>query len=180
MHRCFFGLNPNTVDKNIIAGWRGKCLPENNKNVAVNNFHITLAFLGNINSSQIKQLIDSANDIKLDSGLINIHLNQLGFWAKPKVLFLATTKQSKALVKLANSCMQVAVNADIKVAEHKPYVAHLTLARKVKYLPILDSAIDNTVNFQLEFQQFCLFESLSTPNGVKYRVIKSWPLHPIS
>ena len=74
--RAFFGLSPDPVTKLAIQEWRDKTLPQFNAPVPTANFHVTLAFLGQINPRQLDALcseIDSLKEISL-SLILDIYL----------------------------------------------------------------------------------------------------------
>ncbi|KGJ99217.1 RNA 2',3'-cyclic phosphodiesterase [Thalassotalea sp. ND16A] len=169
MKRCFFGLKVSEKDRQSIAVWRNKHLANRFKAVAAENFHLTLAFLGNVDEQQLHQLMATAHTIECPK--ITINLTELGFWHKPKVLYLTSNSCPAELKKLANTCTNAAVATGISITE-RHYIPHLTLARKAKYLPSITTPIDFTLNFA----EFCLFQSLSTESGVKYQALKSWTL----
>ncbi len=55
-------------------------------------------------------------------------------------------------------------------ADSRPYVPHITLARHVRYLP--DIKIKPII---WRAEAFCLVESCSEPDGVRYKVLEQWP-----
>ena len=169
MGRYFFGLNLANSNKQDIANWRKQYLPNDTKSVTSENFHITLLFLGNVDEETMSLCVKAVNHIYAEQ--FSISLNNIGFWAKPKVLFLGSDRVANNLVTLVEKLTNIALELAVNI-QQRPYIPHLTLCRKAKHLPdVLVSP-----NFNIEFSSFCLYESISTDQGVKYKVIHSWPL----
>lgn len=173
MFRCFYGLRPAIKDRKFIQQWRNNYLHDAGKPVIIDNFHITLAFLANINEQQLHNLLKQSDKIQCPP--IDITLNTLGYWAKPKVLYLGTNHCSSALLQLAQYCAELATHNNIAI-EQRPYIPHLTLSRKATKLPYLGDTAKQHCDFNLHFHSFNLYLSTSTPTGVVYQVLKSWSL----
>ncbi len=92
MGRYFFGLNLSNALKQEIASWREQHLPSDYKSVIPENFHITLVFLGMVDQESIQRCITEAKNISANK--LSIYLSSVGFWPKPKVLFLASDMAS--------------------------------------------------------------------------------------
>ena len=167
--KYFLGLNLKDDLKSEIETWRGKQLPDTYRSVAANNFHITLVFLGFVDKKTIESSINAISQINANP--FSLTLNHLDCWPKPQVLFLGAGSIPAQLQNLVDQLEKVALKNLIAI-EQRQYVPHLTLCRKAKTLP----SIKAEPHFFIRFTNFCLFESVSTNNGVKYKVIKSWPL----
>ncbi|MDN3653474.1 RNA 2',3'-cyclic phosphodiesterase [Thalassotalea ponticola] len=171
--RLFFGLEPDQQSKQQIDLWRQQFVTNINHVVARDNFHITLVFLGHTPADKLQALSSMAD--RISSLPVDICLNQIDCWPKPKVLFLRAQQQSDRLnslaAKLQQGCRQLGLAID-----KREYIAHLTLARKTQAIPALSQDAYNALNFNLQFQHFCLFESVSKPDGVRYHVRLRWPL----
>ncbi|MDG1731379.1 MAG: RNA 2',3'-cyclic phosphodiesterase [Thalassotalea sp.] len=173
MKRLFIGLSPSDEEKQQIALWRHHHLSSNFgekfRSVDKGNFHITLSFIGAIESEQLVNLIDTIE--RIEKPKCSISLNQLDCWAKPKVLFLTSISTVESIQKLAANVIAAVRSNDI-FQEERPYIPHLTLCRKAKTAPIVTEAF----KFKLDFQQCHLFESVPTDTGVQYNIIYTWPL----
>ncbi|WNC72770.1 RNA 2',3'-cyclic phosphodiesterase [Thalassotalea psychrophila] len=170
MGRYFFGLNLASAFKQEITNWRELHLPNDTKSVIAENFHITLVFLGMVEQETIQRCITETNNISANR--FSILLNSVGFWPKPKVLFLASDDVAVTLSILVNNLTNIVINNGIKL-QQRPYIPHLTLCRKAKALPNILAK----PNFEIEFNNFCLYESISTDRGVQYKVVQTWPLN---
>jgi 2'-5' RNA ligase len=169
--RAFFGLSPDANTKLAINTWRNKAFPHLGNPVPAANFHVTLAFLGNVSVNQldiINRRIDEMPSVKA----FDIALNQLGHWPKPKAFWLGCQQTASDHLKLATRIRKIATDSGL-LLQDKTYVAHLTLARKCRIRP---PAPLFPANFQWHADLFHLFESKSSPQGVSYPILKSWSL----
>lgn len=169
--RAFLGLSPNAETKLAIQAWRNATFPDLHAPVPAANFHVTLAFLGNVSVEQlatINHLIDDMPSV----AAFNVSLNLLGYWSKPKAFWLGCQQTAPEHITLAKLIHEIANQSSLQLQQQE-YVAHLTLARKCKVKPPAPIA---AANFQWHVDQFHLFESKSTAHGVYYHIQQSWPL----
>jgi 2'-5' RNA ligase len=175
--RAFFGLSPDTNTKLAIDNWRNTAFAHLDGPVPAANFHVTLAFLGNVSANQlatINRLIDTMPSVTA----FDVSLNKLGYWAKPKAFWLGCQQTANEHLKLAKQTHKIANEAGLMLQD-QDYVAHLTLARKCKVDP---PAPLFPANFKWHADQFHLFESTSSPPGplsqesVEYVIRQSWPM----
>ena len=134
------------------------------------NLHVTLAFIGEANPEQLKDLSTVADAIK--SALFEVRLDRLEHWRKPRVLCLTPSTSDPLLGQLANN-----LAARLRVAgfkfENRPYLAHLTLARNVAQLTT-NLRLEQTIILQPT--TFVLAASTSCPAGSQYAWLKTWTL----
>lgn len=171
MKRLFFALDISQQDKEIIEKWR-RSLSISARPVPIDNFHITLVFLGNTTQKIEETLLEnttvSANFCSPQG--FQITLESLGLFRKPQVLYLTCSHFPDKLKDLAAQLKCSASQLNIP-QEKRPFLPHLTLYRKAKSLPD-----QQTICHQVTIKTFSLYHSISTPQGVMYRPIKSWPL----
>ncbi|MFQ3237222.1 MAG: 2'-5' RNA ligase [Paraglaciecola sp.] len=169
----FFAIDPPAQTKLAIDAWRAKSLPDFDKQVRASNFHITLEFLGDISPKQLDSLtqgVDQLTNVKSFS----VQLDHLGYWPKPKVLWLGTEHCQPAHLQLVESLRKIGRSAGIEVPK-QDYIAHLSLVRKCKANP--PAALIDPL-FTWKVNEFHLFKSVSGSNGVIYQRQKTWPLQP--
>ena len=130
--RSFIGLDLKPKDKLAIEQWRQQALPPMPKAVPAGNFHITLAFLGNINPRQQALLLARIDGTS--SGPITLTLDMPGWFAKPRVLWLGCKQIPETLLELAQNTASAANASGIK-REKRRYIPHVTLARKAAHAP---------------------------------------------
>jgi 2'-5' RNA ligase len=109
----------------------------------------------------------AAGQIKPES--MRICFDRLAYWKKPTIVCLDSSEQTdRNLLSLVESLNFAASQNGIAV-EQRPYVPHVSLLRKAKFLPPLQF---EPISWQS--QSFCLVESCSTPGEVEYRVLQRW------
>ncbi|MFT5674587.1 MAG: 2'-5' RNA ligase [Paraglaciecola sp.] len=172
--RAFFAIDPPAQIKLAIESWREKALPTFLKMVPPANFHITLAFLGQVNDVQLESLIQQSEVLTLTPGF-PLSLDNLGYWPKPKALWLGSHQIAKQHIQLTDLLTKISLRSAV-VMQKKEYIPHLTLVRKCAENPPA-ALIEPTFSFDVE--EFHLFESVSTTNGVIYKRRKTWRLAPI-
>ncbi len=172
--RAFFGISPEPQTKLAIQAWRDKSLPAFNAPVPAANFHITLAFLGQITDRQL-DLISNQIEEHPPWSEFSICLDQVGYWPKPKAFWLGCSDAHPAHLTLAVQLHKLARKAGLPLPKQE-YVAHLTLARKCSENP---PAPLIAPDFSWQAQQFHLFESVSSSHGVAYHIRHSWPLEKV-
>lgn len=187
--RLFFALDIETKDADIIEQWRNTHI---NNHAFINNFtavpkanyHITLAFIGNVNNTLKIALVNEAsiiaNTLNHTSSTYKqakqtkypvLILDQLGLFKKPKVLYITTatipTWLSKLAFDLVNSASQLGL-----IMENRPYLPHVTLYRKAKSLP----SFNGSCNINIDIKSFSLYQSKSSTKGVIYSAINTWKI----
>ena len=171
--RCFFALEPSPASRFAIEQWRQKYLPPLDAAVPAGNYHITLAFLGEASHSQVDDMVSFLNNQPLPAPFA-LNLNHVGYFARPKVFWLGIDDYCPAHQQLVALSQKAAGIARINVPRDG-YTPHLTLARKCKQPPAPPLV---EPNIRCLFDQFHLFESVSTPVGVRYQKRFSWQLPP--
>ncbi|GHB73053.1 hypothetical protein GCM10008107_23090 [Psychrosphaera saromensis] len=154
--RYFIGLDLSSTDKLAIAHWRDKQIfAATDKPVPVENFHITLSFLGQVTQNKLEQLETLLDAISTQR--VNTITNELGVFSKPKILYLGV-ELTPSLQQLAKQCL--GVNGKLALpSPHEIYRPHITLNRKhAEAVPIMFEP----PKLELNFTEFHLFESVSS------------------
>ena len=168
--RCFLGLDLDAKSKLAVEQWRSQALPHFPHPVPVANFHITSVFLGQIDTPQLDQLTNTID--KCSFSPVTLTLDKLGFWSKPKILWLGCEFIPAEVVEIAESLTSIAKQCKIPVQERR-YIPHVTLVRKVSKeapAPLFPPQIT------CQFNTLHLFESLSGKHGIHYPSRAQWPL----
>lgn len=167
MPRFFFALWPEQTVREQIVNCRSVCAP-NGKFIPQKNLHITLLFMGNLTLNQVQNVIIEALKIKLPA--FDIQLNKTGHFRKVKVSWMGLKAIPDTLLKLHQALSKCADISQISL-QHRSYIPHLTLARKVS---IVKKQVFTPINWKIN--HFVLIESTDTPHGVHYQIIKIFPL----
>lgn len=178
--RLFFALDINKYDKANINQWREETLRLPYKAIAKDNFHITLSFIGTADSATQVPLIEGAHAIfrGFEQRYINytrktLSIDTVELFKKPKVAYLSFQSKPTWLAVLAKDFKLLAKKLNI-YQEDRAYCPHISIYRKAVDLPSDLPALSPALTKPIEIDSFSLYESVSTPDGVKYTPIKSW------
>jgi len=166
LKRLFFALWPDEtlrlqcakVIENIPVG--------SGRPVKTNNLHVTLLFLGEIDSIQEQCLSKAA--AKLSPPCLTLTFDQLSFWTKPEILCLTCSDFNQQLTVFVEKLRVIAAENGVSIAD-RPYQPHITLARKAQDLVFLRF---QPIRWRIE--DFCLVQSISRADGVEYRLLGRW------
>lgn len=167
LKRLFFALWPDSETRARCAAISA-ALKHCGRPVHPDNLHVTLVFLGSVDDATETKLVDAAAAVNFAK--ISIRFDALNYWRRPRIICLCGKPEDSAVARLVAQLNALASSLDIPT-DDRPYQAHITLLRKANKLPAL--AFDPIV---WQADAFCLAESCSTPEGVVYRVLKTWPL----
>lgn len=167
--RLFVGVALNPAQQQQIAAVLA-AIPAALKPVPAENLHLTLRFLGLCNEVQTRNLWDQLAVEPLPA--FTVKLDELLCWPGPRVLCLAGLITDPALVQLDNRIRQVADSAGFPPPQHSLH-PHLTLARNARQLPASPMTVPALA---VQPSQLHLYQSVSTPAGVRYPILASLPL----
>ncbi len=139
------------------------------KRVAVANYHLTLAFLGQVGDDRIDAVRTGLGRVRAAS--LGIVLDRLEYWPKPRVLCLVASALPEPAHALVAELWRALVRLGFK-QDVRPFKAHLTLARHVERPP-QDGAI-GPVDWPID--RIALVESTTGADGVIYTPLAFWPL----
>jgi 2'-5' RNA ligase len=171
--RLFFALWPDDkIRQELIRLRRSLQVPAKEfRWVPPHNFHVTLVFLGSIDTRSEALIKQSVASIAVKP--FDLTFDRLTYWNKPKVLCLTCQQQpAPELMKLVEALGLAVAHCGIQT-DAKPYTPHITLARKA---PAFIEQECEPIVWRAE--SFCLAESCSEPGGVCYKVIEQWPFIP--
>lgn len=133
------------------------------------NYHLTLAFLGNVPAGQYPRLLEAAATVTPPAG--ELCLERLGYWSRPRVLWIAPEEPVAELARVAAELWAALEPLGI-APETRPFQPHLTLARKVARAPAANR-LERPVCWML--RGFVLVESVTHPRGARYTVTAAFP-----
>lgn len=168
--RLFFALWPDPATRTRLADKVDPALAGlTGRRVPVENWHLTLAFLGA--SGGDRQACVEAQAEGLRGMAFTLDFDQYGYWPRPQVVWLGASACPEALENLVRE-----MGARLQVCgvetDHRPFVAHLTLLRNVQVRPRLPPSVALT----WWVDSFALVESELSVGGAVYHVVRSWPL----
>jgi len=168
MRRLFFALWPDNTVRQALQHISAALPLSFRQRVSAENWHITLAFIGNVDEVLVPNIVDAA--IPISAPAITLVFDQLEYWHRAGVLCLTCSQPDLTVAHLVSQLSTPLINLGIQL-DTRPYCSHITLARHVRELSILD--------FQPVIwtaKQFALVESVSSPTGVIYQPLQFWQL----
>jgi len=169
--RTFLALMPDVDAALAIDDWRARHWPVAGREVPVQNLHVTLCFLGDVDEPRLEKVA-----LALDEGLheplaLEVVFDEPGWRADAGVTWLGASAAPAALLALGKRMRSVAGRAAIRV-DKRPFRPHVTLARRVDHPP---PAPLSTPALACRFERVELIESVLDPGGVRYRALDAWP-----
>ncbi len=138
------------------------------------NFHLTLRFLGDVDSENIIPLIETLKRLKFEFETILFTAEQIGFFPEgkyPNVIYAGFKEIGNNADILTGFIDRIIYN--FKIKPEMRFVPHITLGRfkrtnRVKITEPLSTAIGK---FTCEFDSFYLMKSTLNQNGSVYEVL---------
>ncbi len=148
--------------------------------VSLDNFHVTLKFLGNINKSQINSIEKSIKAISINTSPISITLGELGYFnvknGEYRVIWIGINGE---MMKLKNiyDIIEKDMNRIGFPIEKRRFTPHITLGRRVKTkLPFnkLEESIKHKLGTEFLLDNLTLMKSEEIMRKRVYTPIKSY------
>jgi len=170
IERLFFAALPDVATRTRIAGAADALqLCAEARRVPDANYHLTLAFVGEIPAASVPVLLKIGDSQRGDA--ITLRLDAYDYWPKPEVVVAAARAIPPALEQFWHR-LHAELAAYQWALQAKRLRPHITLARKVAQAPVLPaiSAFDWT------FNEFALMRSEASAGHAAYTVVGTWPL----
>jgi 2'-5' RNA ligase len=171
--RLFTALSLDNTQKREIYEWRESQLPGLAPCIPPDNYHVTLAFYGEIKSGQIESLVDRLDEsfLKKKPQSIELDLQEVSYWPTKKMLWVRPTSWPKTLDQMAKKHIQVGTQFGAKLSK-RDYLPHITIARNLDSAPTKLPEIDLT----LRVSKVTLFESIRGNGRMHYHSLIDWQL----
>lgn len=172
--RLFFGLELDAATTLAIADWRDRQLLCQGRPVPPANFHITLAFIGELPMPAIERLCQSVDDWVPGAGLpgATLRLDRIGYWPSPGIFWLGPSEWPGHLSRLAGKLGSLAGAAGSK-KDRNSFQPHITLYRRCTEPPPAPPSIPA---LEMQYRHCTLFESRQGRQGVSYHALQDWSL----
>jgi 2'-5' RNA ligase len=172
--RLFFALWPDAGTRERVANAAAALrLTDGARPVPRENYHLTLAFIGKVTSSQVAVLQQIGRRQRASGCTITIDAYE--YWPKPQVVVAVAREPPPALVELWTRLREDLVlhQAALNLSRLQPsLLAHVTLARKVVQAPVLQAMSP----FDWSARSFSLVRSDTSGAHSVYTVVDTWPL----
>ena len=172
--RLFFALWPDAGTRERVAhAAAALCLTDEARLVPQQNYHLTLAFIGEVTSAQVAVLQQIGGSQRACG--CTIKFDAYEHWREPQVVVAVARQPPTALVEMWMRLRQDLMlhRAALKRSRLQPSLrAHVTLARKVAQAPVLQamSPLDWSA------RSFSLVRSDTSGAHAVYTVVDTWPL----
>lgn len=164
--RLFFGLWPDDRQRDQL---RNAISPVAKlvEGTAVyrGDWHVTLAFIGDVQERRIPELREAANNIPVEP--FRLRFERAEFWPRPKIAVLVAQTVPRELESLVASLNVVLTDAGILVDEQR-FRPHITIVRRARPFETERLAQPITV----EWSGFELIESVSERGSRSYYPLK--------
>ncbi len=179
MSRFFFALEPDKTTRAQILVYR-KQLDISGRFIRPANFHLTLLFLGRLSINQQQDVIRQAQKVHFEP--FELVLDRFGSF-KQNIFWMGLQTLPESLVLLHQQLLSNIFQSDKNNLtldleyETKNYQPHVTLVRKVTTRAVLKpSVLQNLPRPDIHWRvhEFILYESIDTPDGVRYQKIKTF------
>jgi 2'-5' RNA ligase len=168
--RLFFALWPNDkIRHSIVEQFKQLPKPLNGRIIQPQNLHITLHFIGSVNTDIQSCMQKAAATVYAQSFMID--LDCFGYFTRSKTLWMGSKDTPVALTDLYNELAERLTDCDY-LAEKRPFKPHITLIRKCTQskFPEDDFSIAWPIN------SFALVKSHINQHGANYQLIETYPL----
>jgi 2'-5' RNA ligase len=168
--RLFFAALPESeVRHRLASAAQAPSMTADARRVREENYHLTLAFAGEVSNSQAATL--RAVGAAILSRACEVCFDVFEYWRKSEVLVIAASEQPRGLQDLHHE-LTAGLRRLGLVEDPVPFRAHVTLARKVSQAPVLPAMSQLCWNVQA----FHLVRSARSAVGSVYTVVDTWPL----
>ena len=168
MMRLFIALRPSPAFRDALATLQERLRASGaaGRWLAPENLHLTLAFIGEWQDPEtVLSLLPPVKKA------FSIALSHLGFFPKADVLWAGTRPNDK-LDALA-ACVRDRLTEGGVRFDPRPFVPHITLARKPKLPEGMDLSLFPVPPAEMTVRELCLYKSERGENGMMYTVIGS-------
>ena len=147
------------------------------------NIHLTLKFLGDVETNRVSQIFDPLHKTALTFSSFNLRLSSLGVfpnWNRPRTFWIGLDDEEEILKKLKKRLELELFNVGFP-RDMKSFFPHLTLARLrspsnknllKKEIEILSVPLDHLI----KISEIKLYKSSLTPKGSEYAKLFSCSL----
>jgi len=176
--RIFIGVFlPEKVRKEVseIQNKLKKLELFNGKFAELDNLHLTLKFIGEVDEKKVDEVKKVLKKIKSKS--FESSINEAGLFtpSRPRILWLHMSA-AEELQKSIDSEM-----TKMGFVEEERFMSHITIARIKHITPIsarklMDDLKGVISDSKFKVDKFALIESVLTPSGPKYKIIEEFKL----
>jgi RNA 2',3'-cyclic 3'-phosphodiesterase len=172
--RLFYALWPDAlVRKHLARAAAALALAGDARRVPCDNFHVTLAFIGEVAEWQLPTLRRIGSTQRVPECVISF--DGYEYWSEAQVVVAVVRESPAALIELSTLLHRALSTSGVPPRLERPprpLRAHVTLARKVAQAPVLQALSP----IQWNVGSFSLVSSDTRGAHSVYTVVDTWPL----
>lgn len=184
MKRIFAAIKINPVDQfvQVYEDIKSSCSNDKIKWVELYNIHITLKFFGETEESRIEGIKELLTEVSKKYFSFSLKIKDVGIFGSsynPKVIWFGIDRSEK-LIDLANDVLDQVESLGFERGRQN-FVPHITVGRiknlddKKRFQEVIQKYKSIEIQEQ-KVNEFYLIESILTPKGPEYNILKSFPL----
>jgi RNA 2',3'-cyclic 3'-phosphodiesterase len=167
--RLFFAAFPDGETRRLIASAAAEVvLGEEARLVPRENYHITLAFVGEVSNAQAASLRSVG---PLEVPAFTVRFDTYEHWVRSEVVVFAASECPRALHDLQCKLRGELAHHDL-APDPRPFHPHVTIARKAVQAPVRQAMS----GFLWKVTAFQLVRSVRSTIGSTYTVLEHWSL----
>jgi len=176
-HRLFISIPILEDAKNELIGFQEKMENLDVRWEKPENFHLTLAFLGDAKEDDIEKIKEIIGEVTRENSLFVINLDRIVLGPNlsyPRMIW-AVGKIAPELEKIEKGLKNKLTREKIFVDRKHPFNVHLTLARaRINLIP---GRVDEEIQLSFPAKEICLMESQLDREGAKHTILKTYLLN---
>lgn len=161
--RIFFALWPDHRQRDRMRDMIGPFIKEvEGKAVDRRNWHVTLAYIGDLDVRFIPGLMDKARAITFEP--FRLRLDRIEFWPRPKIATVVPPRVPPDMEALVGKLHTLMLDVGVEPPE-RVYRPHITVARNARHF----EPIKLPLSAEIEWSRFELLESVGDAGRTSYR-----------
>jgi 2'-5' RNA ligase len=168
--RLFFAVFPdNETRRRLAAAAQALVLDDESRRVPSENYHMTLAFIGEVSAPLAA--LESVGAAQRLLPAFTARFDRYEYWPTPSVVVARASSCPAPLEDLRRGLCADLARCGVRL-DDRPFRPHVTVARKVPQAPVLQAMSE----IALTAHAFQLARSDRSRAGAVYTVVDSWPL----
>lgn len=182
--RLFIAMELNSVHRVSLKESQRRIAKDLEKGhlVPEENFHMTLAFLGEQSADAMHRVLDAMVEVAVKTPIFLTYMAELGEFSFPKGdTYFMGIRSTSELLQLKETLKNALGKRGFPVDEERPFHPHITLVKKGKLLPQSEglTALNEKVHMPklpILVDKLILFESIQDGEGTRYEPLHVEPL----
>ena len=163
--RIFFALWPDHRQRDRLRDFISPVTKlVEGRAVERSEWHVTLAYIGDLDVRFIPELMQSASEIPFEP--FRLRLDRLEFWPRPKIAAVVPPRVPPAMEALVEHLSGLVLASGVE-PQQRVYRPHITVARNARPFEAMKLA----QHAEIEWSRFDLMESISEHGRTYYRPI---------